>query len=297
MENFNPKTVTIGNQVWMAENLTIIDGGEGIYLTPENGQHYYTWDAAMRVAKSIPGWHLPTTLEWNAAALACGATERPHMDNPNYNEYDDVKVLKDKLGVKLAGHYNNGGVGKVGDHAYFWTSTECSSLSAYLRCFSTGNAEGSNYYLKDCGHSVRLVKDSTDSSNHSNPDNTLVTRIKKLEDGKKYWKDAAKANADMLSACESECKDLNDRIKELENAAKYTESLERFNSILTEQNLAYRKLLETKDAEIAEIRRSSDFYMNYYREDKEVYRPSLLAEMRKLKDRIKELETQIPKNG
>lgn len=104
-------------------------------------------------------------------------------------------------------------------------------------------------------------------------------------------------NAAMLASYEAECKDLKAHIKELENAVKYTESLERFNKILTDQNLAYRKLLETKDAEIAEIRRSSGFYMNYYREDKEVYRPSFLAEMRKLNDRIKELETQIPKNG
>lgn len=104
-------------------------------------------------------------------------------------------------------------------------------------------------------------------------------------------------NFNPANSYEAECKDLKAHIKELENAVKYTESLERFNGILTDQNLAYRKLLETKDAEIAEIRRSADFYMNYYREEKEVYRPSLLAEMQKLKDRIKELETQIPKNG
>ena len=51
---FNPKTARIGRQAWMSENLAIDDGGEGIYYNEKNGQYYYTWDAAIRVAKSIP---------------------------------------------------------------------------------------------------------------------------------------------------------------------------------------------------------------------------------------------------
>ncbi|MBO4689880.1 MAG: hypothetical protein J5621_03300, partial [Paludibacteraceae bacterium] len=81
---FKPETVTIGNHEWMQENLAIDDGGEGIYYNEKNGQYYYTWDAAMRVAKSIPGWHLPSAEEWNAAAEACGATVKDNKwkDDP-----------------------------------------------------------------------------------------------------------------------------------------------------------------------------------------------------------------------
>lgn len=59
--------VSIGTQKWMAKNLDIDDGGEGIRVRTDlivNGinfgtQYYYTWDAANRIASNIPGWHLP----------------------------------------------------------------------------------------------------------------------------------------------------------------------------------------------------------------------------------------------
>lgn len=60
-------SVTIGTQTWMAKNLDIDDGGEGIRIINDltvNGVsigtvYYYTWAAANRVASNIPGWHLP----------------------------------------------------------------------------------------------------------------------------------------------------------------------------------------------------------------------------------------------
>ena len=113
----------------------------------------------MRVAKSIPGWHVPSALEWNEAALACEATEIPYEGNPNFDNYMNAQELKDKLGVKLAGNYN-GSFGYVGSLAYFWTSTEFSSANAYYRNFSTGTSVGSHTSNKYYGNSVRLVKDS-----------------------------------------------------------------------------------------------------------------------------------------
>lgn len=136
-----------------------MDGKGGIYHNPKNNEYYYTWEAAMRVAKSIPGWHLPSTLEWNDAALACDATEKRYKGNTYLNDYKDAQSLKDKLGVKLAGYYS-GSFYDVGTRAYFWTSTEGSSSIAYYRLFSTGTSMVSdtdnNYY----GNSVRLVKDN-----------------------------------------------------------------------------------------------------------------------------------------
>lgn len=153
------KTVKIGDQVWMAENLAIDDDGEGIAYNVKNNEYYYTWDAAMRIAKSIPGWHLPTAKEWNEAALACGATES--SSNPNRNKYGDIQELKDKLGVKLAGFYW-GTFYNVGSDADFWTSDEYSSDDAYFyqfRNFHTGSYMFSNNDTKDFWYSVRLVKD------------------------------------------------------------------------------------------------------------------------------------------
>lgn len=64
----NPDVVKIGNQYWTAKNLAIHDGGSGIVIKNNvtvNGvnlgnQYYYTYAAAVRIANSIPGWHLPT---------------------------------------------------------------------------------------------------------------------------------------------------------------------------------------------------------------------------------------------
>lgn len=64
--------VTIGTQVWKNANLAVDDGGAGIVRVDNvtaNGvnfgtQYYYTYDAAVRVAASISGYHLPTLDEW-----------------------------------------------------------------------------------------------------------------------------------------------------------------------------------------------------------------------------------------
>lgn len=153
-------SVKIGAQTWTATNLAIDDGGEGIYHNQENNETYYTWEAAMRVAKSIPGWHLPSALEWNDAALACGAEEITRKDSNN-NDYKDVQVLKDKLGVTLVGYWNSGSFYNVGITTSFWTATERSSTNAYRRGFSTGGAwmDSRSYNKTVDAWSVRLVKD------------------------------------------------------------------------------------------------------------------------------------------
>lgn len=61
MDNFSPKTVKIYNTEWMTENLTVDDGKGGIFVA-KDGTHYYTLEAAQRIAKSL-GWRIPSYRE------------------------------------------------------------------------------------------------------------------------------------------------------------------------------------------------------------------------------------------
>ena len=73
-------TVTIGTQVWKNANLAVDDGGAGIVRVDNvtaNGvnfgtQYYYTYDAAVRVAASISGYHLPTVNDWYNEVIMIG---------------------------------------------------------------------------------------------------------------------------------------------------------------------------------------------------------------------------------
>ena len=161
LKDFNPKTVTIGNQEWMQENLAIDDGGDGIYYNKDNNQYYYTWDAAMRIAKSLPGWHLPSAEEWNAAAEACGATvaDNKWKDDPYMRDYVGTEKLYDKLRVLPVGLYDGGSFYNVGAYAYFWSATEDDSNYAYSRYFDTSGTMDPGTSSKGYGFSVRLVKD------------------------------------------------------------------------------------------------------------------------------------------
>lgn len=56
--------VKVGDTEWMSGYLDIDDGGPGIY--GKDGMLYYTLPAALRVAKSLPGWRLPEGSDFDA---------------------------------------------------------------------------------------------------------------------------------------------------------------------------------------------------------------------------------------
>ena len=158
---FHPRTVKIGDQTWMAENLAIDDGGEGITYNPDNNQFYYSWNAAKRVAKSLPGWHLPTAEEWNTAAEACGAKvtyNRWSMVDPRMCAYNGAESLYARLSIQPEGAYYSR-LHDVGVAAYFWTATDFNSFGAFSMSFESNDIAQHDTDNKKSRFSVRLVRD------------------------------------------------------------------------------------------------------------------------------------------
>jgi uncharacterized protein (TIGR02145 family) len=205
------KTKTIGDQVWMAENLNYkVAGskcyGEGnsSYSVPEvqsNCDKYgrlYDWPTAMGLDASCnsiscsgqvstkhrgicpSGWHIPSNEEWNelyhyADGTLNGSTNlSSNYDSPTagrylkatsgWNDYNGNSGNgTDAHGFSAlpGGDGNSGGYfSYVGNHGYWWSSSERSSTAAYLRYmdydFELANYD---YYVKSSLYSVRCLKD------------------------------------------------------------------------------------------------------------------------------------------
>lgn len=66
------ETVTIGDNVWMAENLKYDDGGKGILVSSMvihgadfGEQYFYNYEAVQRISGDFPGWHIATKDDWD----------------------------------------------------------------------------------------------------------------------------------------------------------------------------------------------------------------------------------------
>ena len=111
------------------------------------------------------GWHLPDTTEWNALFTAVGGSSTAGEMLKSTSGWNDDKGVNgngtDAYGFSVL----PAGTGydvffDEGDHAFFWSSTEDSSLLAYYIVLH--NYSGTvhlHHGMKHNGHSVRCVKD------------------------------------------------------------------------------------------------------------------------------------------
>jgi len=178
------RTVEIGTQTWMAENLDFRnwtgakDSVGNCYLNnASNCDKYgrlYSWDAARSACPA--GWHLPSKPEWDALITAAGGATAAGLAlksaggwNTWNGSYQWSGDGHDSLGMRLlpsgAGAQGTSGIswaGTLGSYAYFWTATEgtSSAKATNVRFF---NESTSVTFQADAPigglHSVRCVKD------------------------------------------------------------------------------------------------------------------------------------------
>ena len=166
------KTVKIGNQIWLAENLRYrgpvkkIDGWtiEEKYfyyppdMRPSNIKEYgclYTWETALKACPD--GWRLPTKDEFKALLTYVGSDISTRSQNLHATTW---KSGADKYGFSAlpAGYYYGGYYGHFGDYAFFWSATEVDCGSAYRLVLGSDYACVGND-LKGGAFSVRCIKD------------------------------------------------------------------------------------------------------------------------------------------
>ena len=183
------KTVKIGEQIWMAENLdwkfdtlnfrdssnNPLDTTTAIQAAYYNydestygadGNKYgllYNWYAVDYLNNHLSelgvpsGWHVPTRAEWSALVSAVG--ENPGTKLKSSSGWSSGAGTDDYgFSAVPAGGWSNGFY-DVGSYANFWTS-EPDGSGAWSRFIDTGTGVSESSSRQYRGFSVRLVKDS-----------------------------------------------------------------------------------------------------------------------------------------
>lgn len=187
------RTVEIGKQVWMAENLKLsyeYGTSHGLCYDRDvkNCQYYgrlYNWSAAMDsagvsgirtegcgygnvcgnrgVVNGVcpDGWALPTTNDWMALAVAVGNAATAGVFLKSFAEWNGTGMGSDSYGFSAypGGFFGFSGFEGFGSVAKFWTSSEVNSSSAYIVTLKSASA-GLDISLTSKGvlASVRCVK-------------------------------------------------------------------------------------------------------------------------------------------
>ena len=176
------KTVTIGMQTWMAENLNYkVDSSWCYENSADSCAKYgrlYTWASVMKLPDSCnstscasqvmsmhrgacpSGWHVPSDDEWAALEDYIKDSVAARLKSTAGWLYTGDEV--DAYGFRAlpAGYRDDRGFNGVGSYANFWSSSEDGTdLVLYCGLVSGDNNIYRYRYLKKSGYGVRCLKD------------------------------------------------------------------------------------------------------------------------------------------
>jgi uncharacterized protein (TIGR02145 family) len=158
------RTVKIGDQLWMAENLNYKTGNSWCYGNDDsNSKNYgrlYNWDTAMTACPA--GWRLPTGQEWDKLITEVGGSSVAGKFLKAASGWSNNGVGTDDYRFSaLPGGFRvtNSNFDGVGNYGNWWTATEYDGDNAYMRGMHYFHSNvGEGRFNKGCGFSVRYVK-------------------------------------------------------------------------------------------------------------------------------------------
>lgn len=188
------KTVTIGTQTWMAENLrtTKYNDGNAIQLVTDpsvwrnlsSGAYsnydntnitetiatygrLYNWYAVNTGKLAPTGWHIPTDAEWTTLTTYLGGEsvaggKLKEISNSHWNSPNTDATNETGFTALPGGFHNYGGAFfYVGNNGYWWSKTESNTNGTWYRRMDYDGSYVGRYYStnKESGFSVRCVKD------------------------------------------------------------------------------------------------------------------------------------------
>jgi uncharacterized protein (TIGR02145 family) len=158
------KTVKIGNQVWMAENLRFNIGDSWCYGNSEDNCNKYgrLYDWNMAKIACPKDWHLPSKDEWTELVTVVGSETggKKLKSKSGWNENGNGTDEYGFSALPGGSRGYDGNFYNAGNNGYWWTVAEEDSDYAYCRSiYDDDDDVYESYSHKDNGFSVRCVKD------------------------------------------------------------------------------------------------------------------------------------------
>lgn len=173
------KTVTIGSQTWMAENLKAITLNDGTplldsycwynYDVTSNKADYgalYSWGSLTSGKLCPAGWHVPSMDEWQVLINYLGGSDVAggklketgikHWLSPNTYATNETGFTALPGGRR---YINYGNFLDAGKYGFWWSSTAFDASDAWNRQLGTDICIYQNFDNKGIGFSVRCVRD------------------------------------------------------------------------------------------------------------------------------------------
>ncbi len=170
------KTITIGNQTWMAENLSYnLTSGDFDYQNDEatitKYGRLYEWETANNACPF--GWYLPSKEDWFDLVNCMGGVDSAGVklkSKESWLPYNGDYFANNLSGFSAipGGYYEDGHLTNVNKSANFWTNKKQESMEMnYYNIKVSNNLQQRGSYL-----SVRCIKDSIDFDNMTYSDTT-----------------------------------------------------------------------------------------------------------------------------